>query len=63
MRTQDLIHLEKESLVELLKTNQQKLSQTRQKLSSARQRIRKMKDIIQYQRHRIIETAGEGFIR
>lgn len=58
---------EKEALIELLlathgtiekKTTQ--LRKTQQKLSQARTRMRKMKDIISYQRKRILEIIEQG---
>ena len=55
-------NLEKEELIELLLQSQgtlekkkYQLRQTREKLSTARKRMRKMKDIILYQRQRILE--------
>jgi hypothetical protein len=58
----DFSKMEKEELVELLmKTHdalemkRYQLRMTREKLSSARKRMRKMKDIILYQRQRILE--------
>ena len=62
MPKKDFSNLEKEALIEMLlashgtlekKTYQLRI--VREKLSSARKRMRKMKDIIVYQRQRILE--------
>jgi len=62
MPKRDFSKLEKEDLIELLLANHGTLEKkscqlraTREKLSSARKRMRKMKDIILYQRQRILE--------
>lgn len=44
-----------EELKEKLKKRNQDLTRTRQRLSKARTRIQKLKDIVTYQRGRIIE--------
>jgi hypothetical protein len=54
----DLIELLMESSGTLKKKNIQ-LRTTRQKLNSARTRLRKMKDIIVYQRERILQYHSE----
>ena len=62
MRREELAKLEKEDLVMLLTLTHDKmqkkatqLRKTQEKLSLAKSRIRKMKDIISYQRKRILE--------
>jgi hypothetical protein len=59
---EDFSKLEKEELIELLLKTQGTLVQkryqlrmTREKLSTARKRMQRMKDIILYQRQRILE--------
>jgi ElaB/YqjD/DUF883 family membrane-anchored ribosome-binding protein len=60
----DFSKLDKKDLIELLMTNHGtlakkrfELQRARKKLSSARKRMQKMKDIILYQRKRILETT------
>ncbi|HEY5748455.1 MAG TPA: hypothetical protein VIU12_20435 [Chryseolinea sp.] len=62
MRREELAKLEKEDLVMLLTLTHDKmqkkntqLRKTQEKLSLAKSRIRKMKDIISYQRKRILD--------
>ncbi|HEY9048305.1 MAG TPA: hypothetical protein VIN08_20500 [Ohtaekwangia sp.] len=66
MPKKDFSKLEKEALIELLLASQytlekkrHQLRRVREKLSSARKRMHKMKDIILYQRKRILERAGQ----
>ena len=51
---EELITLVNE-LYEKLKKKNQDLTRTRERLSKARSRIQKLKDIVSYQRERIIE--------
>ena len=62
----DFSKLEKEALIELLLTSHStlqkkryELRRAREKLSSARERMRKMKDIILYQRKRMLERTDQ----
>jgi hypothetical protein len=62
MRREELAQLEKDDLVMLLTLTHDKmqkkntqLRKTQEKLSLAKSRIRKMKDIISYQRKRILD--------
>lgn len=65
MRQEELVKLEKEDLVMLLTLTHDKmqkkntqLRKTQEKLSLAKSRIRKMKDIISYQRKRILDGVS-----
>lgn len=65
MRREELAKLEKEDLVMLLTLTHDKmqkkntqLRKTQEKLSLAKSRIRKMKDIISYQRKRILDGVS-----
>ena len=65
MRREELAKLEKEDLVMLLTLTHDKmqkkttqLRKTQEKLSLAKSRIRKMKDIISYQRMRILDGVS-----
>jgi len=65
MRQEELAKLEKEDLVMLLtqthdkmKKKNTQLRKTQEKLSLAKSRIRKMKDIIGYQRKRILDGVS-----
>ena len=55
MRQEEFEHLEKEALIELLRLKQHRLYDAHQRLKRARTRISKQKEIIEYQRSRIIE--------
>ncbi|SHH51932.1 hypothetical protein SAMN04488109_4167 [Chryseolinea serpens] len=65
MRREELAKLEKEDLMMLLTLTHDKmqkkntqLRKTQEKLSLAKSRIRKMKDIISYQRKRILDGVS-----
>lgn len=65
MRREEFAKLEKEDLVMLLTLTHDKmqkkntqLRKTQEKLSLAKSRIRKMKDIISYQRKRILDGVS-----
>jgi hypothetical protein len=68
MKTQDLLTMEKEELINLvgelqskLKNKELKLYQTRVKLNKAKSRLRAMQDTVIHQRSRILELyKGES---